>query len=242
VTAPDTIAWQHVAESIDLRCAMDAAMLARALRSMDLVREHTLLRGDVPGWPPVYERLVPWRLRYATSDTIHARGWRDGAWGDAAGAYMDAQDERERQHIAARNRALRDAPVFVLSRRSIANRDARRAARAAALSAWLAAERAWWASARPQARARPSLPAMILAAAGDDPPDIIFLELDTHAWRDHTGAAIGEGLGALAAFAWRCGRGRALARLARVVGVELLGTRDLDRRVAQAEAMAHVAA
>jgi hypothetical protein len=237
VKAPDTIAWAHVSQSIDHRCAMDAAMLARALRAMGLVREFSTWRGYVPGWAPDYERFTRWRIRLMSCASIQARGWREGKWSAEAEARMDALDDRDRAACAERNRRRREATVFVLSAAPLADRDARRARVAAALQGFDAAIRAWFAT---PASARGPRP--VLRSDGPAMPQPIFLELETFAWRDHTGAAFGEGLASLAAFVWRISPGRATARLARVVGVELIGTRDLDRRIAQMEAVARVAA
>jgi hypothetical protein len=237
MNAPDTIAWAHVSQSIDHRCAMDAAMLARALRAMGLVREFSMARGYVPGWAPDYERFTRWRVRLMSCGSLQARGWREGKWSAESEARMDALDDRDRAACAERNRRRKEAPVFVLAACDLPDRDARRDRRAAALHGFDAAIKAWFRT-PPAGRG----PRPMLSIDSDLPAQPIYLELDTFAWRDHTGAAFGEGLASLAAFVWRISRGRATARLARVVGVEMIGTRDLDRRIAQAEAVARVAA
>jgi hypothetical protein len=237
--ALDSIAWDHAAREIDHRCAMDAAMLARALRAMGLVREFSMSRGYVPGWAPPYERFTRWRIRFASCGSVQARGWRAGDWSAEAEAAMDAADDRARAAAAERNRRRKEATVFVLTQASLPDRDARRDRRAAALDGFGVAIKAWFRT-PPAARG----PRPVLSIDGDLPAQPIYLELGSFAWRDHTGAAFGDGLAALAAFAWRLTRGRATARLARVVGVELVGTRDLDRRMAaiDVEARARVAA
>lgn len=239
MNAPDAIAWAYVARGIDHRCAMDAAMLARALRAMGLVREFSMARGYVPGWAPDYERFTRWRIRLMSCGSIQARGWREGKWTAEAEAAMDAADDRARAACAERNRQRKEAPVFVLSAADLPARDARRDRRAAALQGFDDAIRAWFRT-PPAARG----PRPMLSMDGDLPARPIYLDVNSFAWRDHTGAALGDGLASLAAFAWQITRGRATARLARVVGIELVGTRDLDRRVAalEAEARARVAA
>jgi hypothetical protein len=233
-TAP---AWDHIAREIDHRCDVDAAMLARALRCIGLVREYTLCRGDIPGWAPPYERLTPWRARLLATDTKAARGLRAGEWSAEAVAAADAQDARDRAAMADRNRALRDAPVFMLSRDSIDGRDERRAEQDAALAHHADRLRARFTTPARARRPKPELP-----SDGPVMPRPIFLALDGFAWRDHTGAAFGEGLASLAAFVWQVSRGKALARVARVVGVPMVTVRDLDRRIAAHEALQNVAA
>jgi hypothetical protein len=235
--APDTPAWDHIAREIDHRCDADAAMLARALRCIGLVREFTLCRGDIPGWAPDYQRLTPWRARMLATDSKAARGLRSGEWSADAIAAADAQDARDRAAIAERNRALRDAPVFMLSRDSIDGRDTRRDEQAAALAHHADRLRAWFTTPARGRRSKPELP-----SDGPVMPRPIFLALDGFAWRDHTGAAFGDGLASLAAFVWQVSRGKALARVARVVGVSMVSVRDLDRRIAAHEAVYNVAA
>jgi hypothetical protein len=232
---PAPIAWSHAAAEIDHRCDVDAAMLARALRALGLVREFQVPRGAIAAWPPAYQRLTPWRARYMSCGSLHARGWRQREWQDmpAAEARMDAQDQRQRDIIADQNRRLRDAAVFVLSRVSIEERDARRGAQDAALGGHDSALAEWFATPASRRGARP-----VLAGDSAPPRDLVFLQIDGFAWRDRAGTAFGDGLASLADFVWQAGRGRAIARLARVVGVELLSVRDLDRRVQEAQARA----
>jgi hypothetical protein len=234
----DTPAWSHIAAEVDHACALDAAMLARALRGLGLVREATLRRGDIPGWAPAYQRLTPWRARYMACGSLHARGWRQREWQDmpAAEARMDAQDQRDRERIAEANRSLRDAVVFLLSRDALDARDARQADQDASLRAQDAALAAWFATPAPRG------PRPVPVPAGAMPRDFLFLELDSFAWRDRTGAAFGQGLGSLGAFVWRVGQGKALARIARLVGVPMVTVRELERRMAREGAVINAAA
>ncbi len=73
-------------------------------------------RGGVPGFEPTYRRHRPWRARFAASDTVAGRGLAAGAWTPAAIKEADALDARDREVIAAANRAACRAPCRLLIR------------------------------------------------------------------------------------------------------------------------------
>ena len=225
----DAVAWDDVAAEVDWACG-DPARLARALQAMGLSLQMVLRRGDFPTWPPAFRRFIPWRRRLESCPSLAARGWRAGAWSAAAVAAMDAQDASRRETAAAWNRCLRDSEVMVLGAVSVAEARGMRAARAKAREDWRKALRDW----RPKAGSAPSAGAKpryhdLLADRAALPEHLILLDLAVFDWRYESGAAEGCGIAELAAFVWNCGRGRAIASLARLLGVPLLTQGALRR-------------
>lgn len=244
------IAWESARDEVAI-AATDAAVLARVLVSMGLTRFAVIARGDVPGFAPEYEAFVPWRRRLEASRTEATRGFAQGEWSpeaiarrdledealphrrfvsnavlaeriEAAIAGRDRQDDAERAAVAERNRARRDAPVFVLMDADRAEMRKARGEIDDCFAGWLADRR--------RGRKGVVVPRYSLRVEAVEMPAhqvMIYLDVTTLEWRDASGGARGEDLFSLCAFMRRWSYGRAAHHVARLCGQRLRTFKEL---------------
>jgi hypothetical protein len=215
------IAWDSARDEVAIAVS-DAAVLARVLVSMGLTRFAVIARGDVPGFAPAYEGFVPWRRRLEASRTEASRGFAQGEWSKAAIALRDRQQEAERTAIAERNRARRDAPVFVLMDADRAEMREARGELDACFAGWLADRR--------RGRKGAVVPRYSVRVEAVEMPAhkvMIYLDVTTLEWRDASGGARGEDLFSLCAFMRRWSYGRAAHHVARLCGLRLRTFKEL---------------